>query len=161
MSEERWQELYDAYGSLIFTRCRKILEDDAAAEDATQETFIRAYNHLAKVKDVKEALPWIYNIATHYCLTLVRESRRRAVPVASMPERAGTHAEESLSDRDFLLRLLDGLPEKVRVVAWLHHMEGLDQGEVARVLGISRRTVVYRLEELADIAARMRAGGKA
>lgn len=159
MSDERWEELYQAYGPLIYARCRKILGEDSAAEDATQETFIRAYKHLAKVKDVKEALPWIYNIATHYCLNVVRDSRRRAEPVGELPERAGAHAEESFGERDFLLRLLDQVDEKVRVVAWLHHMEGLDQGEVARVLGVSRRTVVYRLTELAEVAARLRAGG--
>ncbi|HEX5751968.1 MAG TPA: sigma-70 family RNA polymerase sigma factor [Archangium sp.] len=160
MSDDRWEALYQTYGSLIYARCRKILGEDTAAEDATQETFIRAYKHLTKVRDEREALPWIYSIATHYCLNVVRDRQHRAEPVEHLPEREGAHAEESFSDRDFLLRLLDRLPEKVRLVAWLHHMEGLDQGEVARVLGVSRRTVVYRLQELADVAARLRAGGK-
>ncbi|HYO69960.1 MAG TPA: sigma factor-like helix-turn-helix DNA-binding protein, partial [Archangium sp.] len=60
---------------------------------------------------------------------------------------------------DLLLRLFKLVPEKVHAVAWLHYMEGLDQTEVARVLGISRRTVVYRLAELAQAAERLKSGG--
>ncbi|WP_309895083.1 sigma-70 family RNA polymerase sigma factor [Archangium sp.] len=159
MPDDRWMALYQSYGPLIYARCRKILQDETAAEDATQETFMRAYKHLAKVKDASEALPWIYNIATHYCLNLLRDGRRWAEPVAEVPERSGQHAEESCGDRDFLLRLFERVPEKVRVVAWLHYMEGLDQSEVARVLGVSRRTVVYRLAELTEAAAHLRTGG--
>lgn len=159
MADDRWLKLYQSYGSLIYTRCLKILADAAAAEDATQETFIRAYKHLAKVKDVTEALPWIYNIATHYCLNLLRDGQRRAEPMAELPERSGQHAEESLGQRDLLLRLFKLVPEKVHAVAWLYYMEGLDQTEVARVLGISRRTVVYRLAELAQAAEQLESGG--
>ncbi|HEX5746788.1 MAG TPA: sigma-70 family RNA polymerase sigma factor [Archangium sp.] len=159
MADKRWEELYLAYAPLIYSKCRKILDDDASAQDATQETFIRAYVHLAKVRDVKEALPWIYSIATRYCLQARRNVRRQARPVGELPEPQGVHAEESFTNRDFLLRLLERVPEKVKVVAWLHYMEGLDQGEVARVLGLSRRTVVYRLAELSEMAAQLRARG--
>jgi len=160
MPDDRWMALYRTYGPLIYTRCRKMLRDETAAEDATQETFMRAYKHLAKVKDMSEALPWIYNIATRYCLNLLRDGRRQAEPMAQMPERSGQHAEEGFGDRDFLLRLFERVPEQVRVVAWLHYMEGLDQSEVARVLGLSRRTVVYKLTELAEAAVRLRTGGE-
>lgn len=155
-SDERWLQLYKSYGPIIYAQCRKILGDDMAAEDAAQETFVRAFKHLERVRSVAEALPWILRIATHHCLNERRNSERRALPVEELPERPGQHAEELLGNRDFLLRLLESAPEKVRVVAWLHYMEGLEQGEVAQVLDISRRTVAYRLAELAELAARMR-----
>jgi RNA polymerase sigma-70 factor (ECF subfamily) len=160
MSDKRWEELYLAYAPLIFAKCRKILDNDAAAHDATQETFIRAYVHLAKVKRGREALPWIYSIAVRYCLQVRRNNRMRAQPVAEVPETPeSSHVEESFTNRDFLLRLLDNVSESVREVAWLHYMEEMTQGEVASVLGISRRTVVYRLAELSEFAVRLRATG--
>jgi len=159
MADDRWMALYLAYGPLIYARCLKILANEAAAEDATQETFIRAYKHLEKVKDVNEALPWIYRIATSYCLNQLRDANRRAQPMAELPERPGQNAEESLGDRNFLLRLFETVPEQVRLAGWLCHMEGLEHAEVARVLGVSRRTVVYRLAELARAADGLRAGG--
>ncbi|NVJ03213.1 sigma-70 family RNA polymerase sigma factor [Myxococcus sp. AM009] len=156
MSNKRWMELYQAYGPLIYAKCRKILADDAAAEDASQETFIRAYTHLDKVKSSSEALPWIYRIATHYCLNELRNGKQKAEPVGELPDSPGAHAEETFGSRDFLIRLMERVPESVRVVAWLHHMEGLNQVQVAQVLGVSRRTVVYRLATLAEAATRLR-----
>lgn len=157
MSDARWKELYEAYGPLIYARCRKILNNEAAAEDATQETFMRAYKHLEKVRSVREALPWIYNIATHYCLNVLRDDQRQAEPQGELPERPGDNEAEVFESRQMLLRMLEQVPEKVRVAAWLHHMEGLNQGEVAQVLGVSRRTVVYWLSQLTLVATRMRA----
>ncbi len=149
MDEPRLLELYRRYGGFIFSRCRRLLGDDAAAEDATQETFLRVVRHLARAPDANEAIAWIYRIATNYCLNELRNRRRRAEPRASLPELPGRPVEELMADRDLVARLVERAPEKLRVVACLHHIDGLDQGEVARVLGISRRTVVTRLQTFA------------
>jgi len=151
MSDERLTALYRTYGPLIYARCRRILGEASAAEDATQETFMRVYRHLDKAPDSHEALRWIYRIATNYCLNELR--RRRHLPESRevLPEPAAQppSVEALLADRDLVARLIAQAPEKVRVVVWLHHMDGLDQGEVAEVLGVSRRTVVGRLAEFA------------
>jgi RNA polymerase sigma-70 factor (ECF subfamily) len=140
--------LYRTYGPIIYTRCRRILRDRAAAEDATQETFMRVQRHLQKAPDEGEALGWIYRIATNYCLNELRNQKsrpelRNELPEPSIP--SSRSLEELMVDRDFAARLVARAPAKVGVVAWLHHVDGLDQAEVAGVLGISRRTVVNRL----------------
>ena len=147
--------LYRTYGPVIFSRCRRLLGDDAAAEDATQETFMRVQRHLDKAPDSREALRWIYRIATNYCLNELR--RRKSMPESRevLPERVVGSVEEALADRDLVARLIAQAPEKVRVVVWLHHMDGLDQGEVAGTLGVSRRTVGNRLAEFARGAEKL------
>lgn len=145
-------DLYRAYGPVIYARCRRLLGDAAAAEDATQETFMRVHRHLAKA-DSREALAWIYRIATNYCLNEIRNRKRRPEPTDELPE-VMTTVEASLADRDLAARIIARAPEKLRVVAWLHYVDGLDQAEVARVLDISRRTVVNRLNELSEVAHR-------
>jgi RNA polymerase sigma-70 factor, ECF subfamily len=155
MTDDRLTALYRAYGPVIYARCRRLLGDGGAAEDATQETFMRVHRHLDKA-DSREALGWIYRIATNYCLNEIRNRKRRAELDERIPEPvAGTSVEKLLSDRDLVARIVDRAPEKLRVVAWLHHVDGLDQGEVARVLEISRRTVVNRLAEFSDSARRL------
>ncbi len=157
MSDERLTALYRTYGPLIYARCRRILGDASAAEDATQETFMRVYRHLDKAPDSDQALRWIYRIATNYCLNEIR--RRKTIPESRevLPERAATASsvEELLADRDLVARLIARAPEKVRVVVWLHHVDGLDQGEVAETLGVSRRTVVNRLADFARGAEKL------
>jgi RNA polymerase sigma-70 factor (ECF subfamily) len=130
-----------------------MLRDDAAAEDATQETFLRVLRHLKKAPDDREALTWIYRIATNHCLNVLRDARRRAREPDPVPGPA--HPESALADRNFVEHALRRAPRKVSVVAWLHHVDGLAQGDVANVLGISRRTVVNRLSHFAKSLRRL------
>jgi RNA polymerase sigma-70 factor (ECF subfamily) len=151
MTEDRLTALYRAYGPVIYARCRRLLGEGSAAEDATQETFMRVHRHLDKAEG-RDALAWIYRIATNYCLNEIRNRKRRAEPMDELPEVVTTDVARALADRDLAARIVERAPEKLRVVAWLHHVDGMDQGEVARVLDISRRTVVNRLNEFAAAA---------
>jgi RNA polymerase sigma-70 factor, ECF subfamily len=151
LTTDRLTALYRAYGPVIYARCRRLLGDGTAAEDATQETFMRVHRHLDQA-DPQHALGWIYRIATNLCLNEIRDRKRRPALDEDVPERLGGDLHDVLADRDLVARIVDRAPEKLRVVAWLHHVDGLDQGEVARVLDISRRTVVNRLAEFSDNA---------
>ena len=122
--------MYRLYGSTIYARCRRILGDEQAAEDAAQEAFVRVYRHLEKVPDSEHALLWIYRVATNYCLNQIRDER------------------------------MVGIPEKLRCVAWLYHVDGMNQQEVADTLGISRRTVVNRLADFNRLARALFANGQ-
>ncbi len=149
MDDDKLTSLYRAYGPVIHARCRRLLSDDAAAEDATQETFMRVYRHLDRAPDPIDALAWIYRIATNYCLNELRDRKLRPLTTETIPELAGRQPEELLADRDLAARLVERAPAKLRSVAWLHHVDGMDQAEVARVLGISRRSVVNHLATFA------------
>jgi len=151
-ADERLTALYRRYGPFIYARCARLLADRAAAEDATQETFMRVHRHLHKAPDSGEALAWIYRIATNYCLNEIRNRRLRPQPDCDLPAVVGEDLGAALANRDVAARIVHRSPEKLRAPAWLHHVDGLDQGEVARVLGISRRTVGNRLAAFADNA---------
>lgn len=145
-------ELYGAYGAVIYWRCHRLLGDPAAAEDATQETFLRVHKHLDRAPDDDAAIRWIFRIATNYCLNEIRDRRRRPELRAEPPERVHPSCAELVADRDLVTRIIDGAPEKLRDIAWLHLVDGIEQAEVARILGISRRTVINRLAELSERA---------
>jgi RNA polymerase sigma-70 factor (ECF subfamily) len=168
VSDARFRELYRTYGRVVYARCRRILGDGAAAEDATQETFLRVFRHLAKAPDNEQAIAWIYRIATNYCLNELRDRRTRPQPSERVEAGASAAHDPSgkpsleavLGNREQAWRVITGLPEKLRAVAYLHHVDGLDQTEVARILSVSRRTVVYRLAEFQVHARRLLAEGK-
>ena len=150
---DRLTALYRMYGPVIYARCVRLLGDRAAAEDAMQETFVRVQRHLEKAPDAEAALRWVYRIATNYCLNEIRDRKLR--PQGEDDERPDAPTENlatALADRDLVARIVYRSPPKLRAPAWLHHVDGLDQGEVAKVLGISRRTVVNRLAEFTDNA---------
>lgn len=160
MGSDRLTDLYRAYGPMIYARCRRLLGDGTAAEDATQETFMRVHRHLDKA-DSREALAWIYRIATNYCLNEIRDRKNRPEPHDELPDVVSDDVERALGDRDLAAKIVTRSPEKLRSVAWLYHVDGLDQAEVARVLDISRRTVVTRLAEFSDNAKKFLARGAA
>lgn len=147
MTEDRLIGLYRTYGPSLYARCRQILGDAAEAEDAAQEAFLRLHRRLDGDVDARQALAWVWKVATHHCLNLLRNRRRQALPVEKLPEAASAHLEAHLVDVDYARRLIATAPRKVAEVAWLHHVDGLTQEEVASVLDISRRTVVYRLAD--------------
>ncbi|HET9451079.1 MAG TPA: RNA polymerase sigma factor [Aggregicoccus sp.] len=147
MTEDRLSTLYRTYGPTIYARCRHILGDEAAAADATQETFLRVHRKLDAPISAQEVLGYIYRVATNHCFNVLRDRRRQAEPMAELPEGPGPNLEEALGQVDLARRLMAQLPQKLAAVAWLHHVDGLTQEELARVLGVSRRTVVNRLSD--------------
>jgi RNA polymerase sigma-70 factor (ECF subfamily) len=156
MTEDRLASLYRLHGPAIFARCLGLLRDRAAAEDATQETFLKIHRHLAKAPGDDEVRLWIFRAATNVCISQLRSRKTRTEAVLDAPV-PGQSVEALLVDRDLASRLTAGMPEKLAVPAWLHYVDGLDQGEVARVLGVSRRTVIYRLNDfLNEARKRMR-----
>ena len=154
--EERLVALYRSYGGAIYARCRRILGDDPTAQDATQETFMRVHRHIERAPDERDVLRWIYRIATNYCLNELRGRRLRPQPVDQLPELPPPGSpDERIADRQLAQHIVHEVPEKLRAVAWLYHVDGLEQAEVAEILGISRRTVVNRLAEFQERGRRL------
>jgi DNA-directed RNA polymerase specialized sigma24 family protein len=56
--------------------------------------------------------------------------------------------DDTFVTKDYAQSLLNGLPRRVRPIAWLAFVDGLRQDEIARELGLSRRTVTSRMREL-------------
>jgi len=148
LSKDRVAALYKKYGPAIYTRCRRILNDAAAAEDATQEVFIRVGRHIDGAPDTAEALAWIYRIATNYCLNEVRSRKHRARIATSLPDATIAHGgEDAVADRELARRIIQRAPARLSESAYLYHVNGMSHEEVAGALGQSRRTVINHLAE--------------
>lgn len=151
MSTDELTRWYESYGALVHRRCRTLMGNDADANDALQETFMRAHRH--RRDDVKQPLPWLYAIATRICFDLLA-SRRRAAPMTSrLLTRlkdlwAGADAgAASVEDKLCLGSALVTLDDTTREMALLHWLDGLTQEEVAQQTGYSRKTVGVKLRE--------------
>jgi RNA polymerase sigma-70 factor, ECF subfamily len=149
---DRFDELYERFAPTIYARCRQMLRDGAAAQDATQEVFMRVHRTLEKIRGVREAYTWLYRTATNHCLNELRNGRLRTALLATLPERVGPAAELRLTDRDLVLRIVREVPEELATAAWLYHVDELEQAEIAEICGVSRRTVIARLGRFAEQA---------
>ena len=83
MKKGKLEELYAKLGPAIYARCRRILKDRAAAEDATQEIFIKILKSSGSIPSDDAVMPWVHRVTTNYCLNYLRDARRHAEPMAS------------------------------------------------------------------------------
>jgi RNA polymerase sigma-70 factor (ECF subfamily) len=147
--DERIARFYSSYRSAIYRQCRRMLAADA--EDAVQDVFVRLATNL-EAAPANAALPfWIQRIVRNHCLNEIRnERRRRRLHSDSLAREPSSRSRvgEILEARDLVRRVVSRAPDRLTVVAWLHHVEGQTQEEVGQTLGLSRRTIVTCLAEI-------------
>lgn len=155
---DAFNELVLAYQDRVYNLAYRILGDSAAAEDATQETFIAAYRHLSTFRG-GSFLSWLMRTVANRCYDeLRRQKRRPAISWESFgeldeeanpflvnghptPEEAAQQAELTR----FLQAAIVTLPPDQRVVLVLSDVEGMNYQEIADTLGIPVGTVKSRL----------------
>lgn len=144
--------LYHQYGNLVHRRCRCILRDDAAAEDAVQTTFLNLLKHYDRhgwLPGPGQMLPLLYCISTRCCINMLRKQTTAHGVVLDTIDEIPDVGADSLESRvvaaDLLRQLLADLPEPQFEVAWHWYVDGMTQEEIAEVTGVGRRAVAARL----------------
>jgi RNA polymerase sigma-70 factor (ECF subfamily) len=163
-----WEDIVRRQLPAVFRLAYLILGDPDEAEDAAQETFIRAFRALDRFDPVRPLRPWLLRIARN----LARNQRRSAGRyfgalqrlVASDPEvaRASTDRRDPLDPRgqaaDTLWRAIRRLPGIDQEVLYLRYFLELTEAETAAVCGLPRGTVKSRthraLAKLREIVER-------
>jgi RNA polymerase sigma-70 factor (ECF subfamily) len=142
--------VYRAYGRLVFAVAYRLLGDAGLAEEAVQQTFVKAWRAADSLDEDREMGPWLATIARRSAIDLHRsEARRKAAPLESVapddpalttrPESA-----ESLGTVWEVRRAVEELPPEEQEVVRLQHFEGLTHEEIARRLEIPPGTVKSR-----------------
>jgi RNA polymerase sigma-70 factor (ECF subfamily) len=155
----RVAELYGRYGPVVYRRCLRLLHDREAARDATQEVFVRLVKDMARLEDRESVLPWIYRVATNHCLNVLRSERRHgdSVQAEELPLAAPEQAD--FPTRSLARHVLVQFDEGTQAVAIGVLVDGMEHEELARALGISRKTVERRLGRFLAAARRLLGGG--
>ena len=136
---------------MIYDKCVRILGDPTEADDAVQETFVSAFKALHSFRYGDSHLPWLYRIATNTCLNIIRTRTRKGTVLAEEHDPEDTRRSDptrALHMRRILNNLVSRLDDRTLSIMVAHYFDGMDQSEIARQLGISRRAVVKRLTAL-------------
>jgi RNA polymerase sigma-70 factor (ECF subfamily) len=136
--------------------CRSYLQDEAEADQAAQDVFVRAYENLSKFRRDSSFSTWIHRIAVNHCLdTLRRRKRRNEISLESFTDEegnakplpdTGTSFESALETGDLARTLLNRLSETEREVLLMREISGLNYEEIAKTLDISIDAVKSRLK---------------
>jgi RNA polymerase sigma-70 factor, ECF subfamily len=150
LSVDQVAALYRQHADVVYRRSLTLLGNQADAMDAVQEVYIKVLSARETFRGDSDPTTWIYRIATNHAINQLRRVRP-VVHLDALPIEMHPHAatlEGATISRQMLQRLLTPLDDRDRSILFLHFFEGLDQGEVAEVLHISRRAVVKRLTKL-------------
>jgi len=151
------EELYAQYGAMVLRRARAMLGDEHAARDATQEIFLRVLGAWAAFRADSSPVTWLYRATTNHCLNLLRNGARHSAALDLLTNAAVAHAEAGLDERLTLRAVLDRVPAALREIAVYYYLDQLSHDEIAKITGVSRRTIGNRLVEF-HAAARDAAG---
>jgi RNA polymerase sigma-70 factor, ECF subfamily len=139
------QPPYHSFVAPVRAKCRRLLGDATAAEDATQETFLRMLRSapdLATSTDARVVMAWLYRTCTRISIDTLREHARRPVGFASEEAMTcGVDLGAALEARSALARIADRTPDDELAAVVLCRVDALTQPEAAVVLNVSERTV--------------------
>ena len=150
-------QLVETYQKPVYNLCYRMLGEPESAEDAAQETFLRAYQHLDRYDAKRPFATWLLSIAAHYCIDRLRRRRFSMFSIdedddesapfelpdanAPNPERETTRRE----DHERLHDILASLDETDRAAIVMRYWNDASEIEIAESLGLTVSAVKSRL----------------
>ena len=150
-------ELVEKYQKQVHALVWRKIGDFHIAEEITQDTFLKAYQKLASLKQSQSFSSWLYVIAANCCSSWLRQKQLRKQLLEDKdithPDKA-TYSEYVLEEnerittetqRDVVKKLLAKLGESERTVVTLHYFGEMSCAEIGKFMGVSTNTIKSRL----------------
>ena len=160
--------VYRAYGNLVYAVAHRVLGRRDLAEEAAQQTFVRAWQAADRIDICRDPSSWLATIAKHVAIDIYRREARR--PTHPLSEVAEHHAalvtlppDIGALDATWQVRsAIESLSAEEASVVRLQHLDGMTHSEIADKLGIAIGTVKSRSHrahrKLAALLGHLRGG---
>jgi RNA polymerase sigma-70 factor (ECF subfamily) len=166
-SDEAFTNLVELYQKPVYNLCYRMLGEVESAEDAAQETFLRAFQYLHRYDEKRPFATWLLSIAAHYCIDRLRRRKFNLLSIDEedddgstfeIPDTASPNPEaESVKreDRTRLHRILQRLDPTDRAAIIMRYWYDYSEIEIADSLQLTVSAVKSRLHrarrELGDL----------
>ncbi|MBR3691846.1 MAG: RNA polymerase sigma factor [Clostridia bacterium] len=138
---------YRQHADMLYRVALAQLGNDADAQDAVQDVFIRYMSHTSVPESAEHEKAWLLRTAINRCHDIAR--RRKIREFLPLEDAHGIAVgQSSLAE---VAEQLRALPAKLREAAILHHLEGFTLEETARILGIGLSAAKMRISRANDI----------
>jgi RNA polymerase sigma-70 factor (ECF subfamily) len=147
-------QLVRAYERPVYNLTYRMLGDPAEAEDAAQETFLRAYAKLATYQPGRKFVNWVLSIASHHCIDRLRRKGRAPQlsldgPLPPQWLTSDTPRPDELvskkQQRERVREVLDILPVDYRAAVVLRYWHGMSYREIAATMDTTESAIKSRL----------------
>ena len=145
-------EIYDRYSSRIYNFAYRFLRNSEAAEDATQEVFVKMLKHANQFHGDAKLSTWLFSITANWCRDYLRKADNKAkeaeevlysIPAPS--ELAPDRNLERRQDEQMIQKALAALTPEQREAILLSRYQGLSYAEIAQISGCSEGAVKTRV----------------
>jgi RNA polymerase sigma-70 factor (ECF subfamily) len=149
-----FSSLAQAYQTPVYNLAYRMLGSASEAEDAAQESFIRAYTRLSTYDPRRKFSSWLLAIVSHYCIDVLRKRRIQTLPLDELPPRielampAAAQPEQVVvrrQDAGEVQALLNVLAPNYRMPVILRYWYDMSYREIAEMMGLNEGTVKTRL----------------
>ena len=144
-ADEEITRLVEEHQLALLRLCFAYLHDQALAEDAVQETFIKAYRKLDQFRGNANVKTWLSSIAINCCRDIYRGSWFRHMDRSVSDNTLPMRTEEPNPEGDAVTVEVMKLPVRLREVVLLYYFEDMNTNEIAETLRISQQAVSGRL----------------
>jgi RNA polymerase sigma-70 factor (ECF subfamily) len=151
-NDEAFGYLVEMYQRPVFNLCYRMTGNPGDAEDAAQETFLRAYQNLKRYNPEKPFATWLLSIAAHYCIDQLRRKKLPAVPIEVLPEESAPddspnpeHFTSQAEEQRALRQVLDLLSPLDRAAIVLRYWYDYSDEQIGDTLSLTVSAVKSRL----------------
>ncbi len=134
------EELYKRYSNTLFSICLKYSPNYAEAQDNLQDSFLTIFNRIEQFKGKGSFEGWIKRITVNTALQKYRKQRTFDITNEERIEDVDEVIEDNSLPLDFLLKIIQELPDRYRLVFNLYVLDGYSHKEIGNMLGISDGT---------------------
>jgi RNA polymerase sigma-70 factor, ECF subfamily len=150
--QEAFSCLIETYQNPVYNLCYRMLNNANDAEDAAQETFLRAYNGLKRYDRQRSFSTWLLSIAAHYCIDQIRRRRFTVLSFEELPhfdppdqEPGPEYSLVRKQKQHQIQALLDSLSPQDRAAVVLRYWYDLSYEEIGESLSLTVSAVKSRL----------------
>ena len=154
-SDDAFTQLVETYQTPVYNLCYRMLGGSDAAEDAAQETFLRAYQHLHRYDLKRPFATWLLSIAAHYCIDRLRRKKLPSFSVDEdeentfeIPDAGALHPETEVvqgEQREQIHALVGSLDAIDRAAIVMRYWYEFSEAEIAEALNLTVSAVKSRL----------------
>lgn len=141
-------QMVETFQRPVFNLCYRMLGDAAEAEDAAQETFLRAYRSIKRYDNSRPFPTWLMSIAAHYCIDQIRKRRMNIVPIEDLgymelsDETPGPEQSLGRSEEQRMVHgLLNELTPVDRAAVVMYYWYDFSYEEIAEALSLTESAV--------------------
>ncbi len=146
-----FDQLYNRYSGKVYGKCISLLKNEAAAQDAVQEIFVKILLNLSKFSGKSKFSTWLYSISYNFCIDTIR--RKKKNPNSFADDITGHEIADDVDDK-FLLEMnierlkviMDRVPIGVKSILLMKYQDEMSIKEIGAVLSKSESAIKMKIK---------------